>query len=111
MIAADDSDEQEEWDDEGFFFREIGNADGKAWKEEIDVNGTKIQFKLDSGADVTVIGGSIYSRFFRQNKLERSRKKLFGIRSVCLSAPKKVGVIAADDSDEQEERDDEGFFL
>ena len=87
-----DSDEQEERDDEGFFLGEIGNADGKAWKEEIAVNGTKIQFKLDSGADVTVIGGSIYSRFFGQNKLERSRKKLF---SPCKSPLSCLGVLKA----------------
>ena len=89
VIAADDSDEEER-DDEGFFLGEIGNADGKAWKGEIDVNGTKIQFKLDSRADVTVIGGSIYSRFFGQNKLERTRKKLFG---PCKSPLSCLGVL------------------
>ena len=41
MIATDDSDEQEERDDDGFFLGEIGNAAGKPWKEEIDVYGTK----------------------------------------------------------------------
>ena len=41
VIATDDSDEQEERDDDGFFLGEIGNAAGKPWKEGIDVYGTK----------------------------------------------------------------------
>ena len=40
-------------------------------------------------SDVTVIGGSIYSRF---NKLERSRKKLFG---PCKSPLPCLGVLKA----------------
>ena len=42
------------------------------------MNGMAIKFKLDTGADVTVIGNSIYSRFFINTNLLRARKKLFG---------------------------------
>ena len=50
----------------------------KHWSEEIEVNGVTVKFKLDTGADVTVIGDSIYSRFFSKTKLQRAHKKLFG---------------------------------
>ena len=34
----------------------------KHWSKEIEVNGVTIKFMLDTGAYVTVIGDSIYSR-------------------------------------------------
>ena len=42
------------------------------------MNGVTIKFKLDTGADVTVIGDSIYSRFFSKTNLQRAHKKLYG---------------------------------
>ena len=35
--------------------------------EEVKVNGVTIKFKLDTGADVTVIKDSTYTRFFHKN--------------------------------------------
>jgi len=50
----------------------------KHWSEEIEVNGVTIKFKLDKGADMTVIGDSIYSHFFSKTNLLIAHKKLFG---------------------------------
>ena len=38
------------------------------------MNGVTIKFKLDTGADVTVIGDSIFSK----TNLQRAHKKLYG---------------------------------
>lgn len=80
-IAADDPEEQDkvDSDDDGFFLGAIGNTDGKMkhWSEEVVVNGVTIKFKLDMGADVTVIGDLIYSHFFSKTKLEKAHKNLF----------------------------------
>ena len=72
-ITADDAEEQDDTDseDDGFFLGVISNKDEKVkqWSEEIEVNGMTIKFKLDMGADVTVIGDSIYSHFFSNTNL------------------------------------------
>ena len=95
-IAADDSEEQDETvsDDDGFFLGAIGNKDEKVkhWSEEIEVNDVTIKFKLDTGADVTVIGDSIYSRFFSKTNLQRAHKKLFG---PCKSKLHCLGILQA----------------
>ena len=48
---------------------------GKYWCEDIKVNGVKLTFKLDTGAEVTIIRDLIYARF---SDLEKARKRLFG---------------------------------
>lgn len=42
------------------------------------MNGVTVKFKLHTGADVTVIGDSIYSRFFSKTNLQRAQNKLYG---------------------------------
>ena len=44
----------------------------------IFTNKKTINFKLDSGVDVTIIGGSVYSCFFSNVTLEKSCRKLHG---------------------------------
>ena len=51
---------------------------GKYWCEDIKVNGVTLTFKLDTGAEVTIIRDLIYSRFFSETDLEKARKRLFG---------------------------------
>ena len=67
-IAAGNPEKQDEIgsDDDGFFLGVIGNTDRqtKHWSEEVEVNGVTIKFKLDTGADVTVIGDETYTHFF-----------------------------------------------
>ena len=48
-------------EDDVFFLGAIGNKEEKMkhWSEEIEVNDVTVKFKLDTGADVTVIGDSI----------------------------------------------------
>ena len=95
-IAADDAEEQDETDseDNGFFLGAIGNKDEKVkhWSEEIEANGVTIKFKLDTGADVTVSGDSIYSRFFSKTNLQRAHKKLF---EPCKSKLHCLGILQA----------------
>ena len=95
-IAAGDSKEPDEVDsdEDGFFLGVIGNTDRKTkhWSEEVEVNGVTVKFKLDTGADVTVIGDSIYTRFFSKNKLEKAHKKLFG---PCKSRLPCLGILQA----------------
>ena len=71
-ITADDPEKQDkiDSDDDGFFLGAIGHTDRKTkhWT---------VKFKLDTGADVTVIGDLMYIRFFSKNKLEKAHKKLF----------------------------------
>ena len=65
----------------------------KHWSEEIEVNGVTIKFKLDTGAYVTVIGDSIYSRFFSKTNLQRAhKKKLYG---PCKSKLYGLGILQA----------------
>ena len=93
-IAAEDAEEQNETDseDDGFFLGMIGNKEEKMkhWSEEIEVNSMTIKFKLDMGADVTVIGDSIYSHFFSNTNLWRTHKKLFG---PCKSKLHCLGIL------------------
>jgi len=95
-IAADDAEEQDKTDskDDGFFLGAIRNKDEKVehWSEEIEVNGVTIKFKLDTGAEVMVIGDSIYSCFFRNTNLQRAHKKLFG---PCKSKLHCLGILQA----------------
>ena len=57
-----------------------------------EVNDVRIKFKLDTGADVTVIGDSIYSRFFSKTNLQRAHKKLFG---PCKTKLHCLGILQA----------------
>jgi len=95
-ITADDAEEQDDTDseDDGFFLGVISNKDEKVkqWSEEIEVNGMTIKFKLDMGADVTVIGDSIYSHFFSNTNLQRAHKKIFG---PCKSKLHCLGILQA----------------
>ena len=52
----------------------------KVWKAEVCVNGKQVQFKLDSGVDVSVIPFSLFQKFDRNTctNLERSSKTLLG---------------------------------
>ena len=95
-IAVEDAEEQNETDSEGdgFFLRAIEDKEEKMkhWSEEIEMNGMTIKFKLDTGADVTVIRDSIYSHFFNNTNLLRTHKKPFG---PCKSKLHCLGILHA----------------
>lgn len=95
-ISAEDAGEKNETgrEDDGFFLGAIGDKREKIkhCNEEIEVNGVTIRFKLDTGTDVTVIGDSIYSRFFGKTNLQRAHTKLYG---PCKSKLHCLGILQA----------------
>ena len=62
------------------------------WRTDISVNGTKVNFKLDSGADVSVISEEIYNQLNSATALQKPDKKLFG---PCKTPLKCVGKFKA----------------
>ncbi|XP_028514411.1 uncharacterized protein K02A2.6 [Exaiptasia diaphana] len=83
--------ETEETDDE-YFFGEISGGGNKAWKAKVKVNNVVIDFKLDSGADVTVIGDEMYKTLLSSYSLRDTNKRLYG---PCRTHMKCLGTIDA----------------
>lgn len=52
------------------FLGELGSERSKPWMQNIKLNGENIDFKLDTGADVTSIPENIY-RPNRDNELQK----------------------------------------
>lgn len=59
------------------FLRELVSERAKPWMQNIKLNGENVDFKLDTGADVTSIPEKMY-RPNRDNELQKPRKKLLG---------------------------------
>ena len=56
----------------------VSNSGNKPWTADIKVNETTILFKIDSGADVTVIPLTVYQRSNLQPTLKSTSKVLMG---------------------------------
>ena len=56
----------------------------------MDIEGQEIDFKVDSGTDVSVIGDTIYYKYFNNMLLRKTNKRLF---SPCQNPLKILGVI------------------
>ncbi|CAI5638740.1 unnamed protein product [Oreochromis niloticus] len=70
----------EEEEEQGFFLGSV-SSDGQAWTAIIQVKDAKIAFKLDTGADVTVIADSDLSKIFANEHrpvLQQPEKPLLG---------------------------------
>lgn len=74
-----------------FFLGEIviESIEAEPWKADLEVNDCKFQFKLDSGADVTVVPISVYDKVSNKSnlKLQSTNKILLGpckYRLKCL---------------------------
>ncbi|XP_042072880.1 uncharacterized protein K02A2.6-like [Haplochromis burtoni] len=70
----------EEEEEQGFFLGSV-SSDGQAWTAIIQVKDAKITFKLDTGADVTVIADSDLSKIFANEHrpvLQQPEKPLLG---------------------------------
>uniref|UniRef100_A0A3P8TBN5 ribonuclease H n=1 Tax=Amphiprion percula TaxID=161767 RepID=A0A3P8TBN5_AMPPE len=63
--------------EECVFLGEIGTERSQPWTEKVTLNGTKVEFKLDTGADVTSIPDKLY-RPERDGRLQKPTKKLLG---------------------------------
>lgn len=73
----------EEEEEDSYFLGEIVtveavNSQTKAWTASILVNNKQIQFKIDSGADVTVIPESTYAQLATKTELQGTNKVLLG---------------------------------
>ena len=74
---------QSDQDNKEFFFGEIhvdqlDSVSQSPWKADIQVNDKVVNFKLDSGADVSVLSASIYDSLKPSVKLEPTNKVLLG---------------------------------
>ena len=74
---------QSNQDDKEFFFGEIhidqlDSVSQSPWKADIQVNDQVVNFKLDSGADVSVLPASVYDSLKPSVKLESTNKVLLG---------------------------------
>ena len=85
--------------DERFFLGEVIEAihsdkrGSQPWKAEVLVNNSRVSFKLDSGADVTVIPLDLYEKLCNQSgELQPSNKVLMGL---CRQQIDCVGKIRA----------------
>ena len=67
----------------------VVNGGTKLWTIGIQLNGDPIDFKIDTGADVTVIPASVYKKS-RDNKLQPARKLLRGPSQHTLTVLGKV---------------------
>ena len=69
---------------ESAFLGELAEMDaiqgeaGQSWTAKIKVNGQLLDFKVDTGADVTVIPPSLYHNMKQKSPLTRSTKRLMG---------------------------------
>ena len=64
--------------DSKVFLGEVSVNEHKPWTADIIVNQDCVTFKLDSGADVTVIPASTYNKLTDKPPLCKTQKKLYG---------------------------------
>ena len=66
MVVSDTHEEEEPVDN---FLKAVYSSEGKAWTESLYLSNAKLEFKIDTGAEVTVIPESIatpYQSLYRQ---------------------------------------------
>ncbi|XP_034038462.1 golgin subfamily A member 3 [Thalassophryne amazonica] len=66
------------------FLGEVGTVRSQPWMQKVKLNGENIDFKLDTGADVTSIPEGLYSPD-RDGKLQKPKKTLLGPGSYPLN--------------------------
>ncbi|XP_034075852.1 uncharacterized protein K02A2.6-like [Gymnodraco acuticeps] len=67
-------------EEESLFLGSI-EADNDPWMADIDINNKSVQFKIDTGADVTVIPHSVFKEVYKHKAppaLQKPRKPLWG---------------------------------
>ncbi|XP_015747165.1 PREDICTED: uncharacterized protein K02A2.6-like [Acropora digitifera] len=64
--------------DSEVFLDEVSANEHKPWRADIIVNQDCVTFKLDSGADVTVLPASTYNKLTDKPLLCKTQKKLYG---------------------------------
>ena len=75
-----------ESDDDGAFMGALDNGEKSKWKTKVKINGKSVDFKVDTGADVTIITEKEYEKFPHIILLEPTTP-LVMIDSTRLSSP------------------------
>lgn len=70
---------EEEQDEEEIFLGSV-TTDGNPWMVEIDINKSSVKFKIDTGADVTVLPHTVFQSIYSDNPptLKKATKPLLG---------------------------------
>lgn len=71
-------------------------ADDEPWMADIDINDQTVQFKIDTGADVTVIPYSVFQEIYKHKNpptLQKPRKPLLGPGNSPLDVAGFVGML------------------
>lgn len=64
--------------DDEHFLGEVTSGEQKPWTADVMFNAHYVTFKLDSGADVTVLPKNVYCEFSDKPLLLKTSKKLYG---------------------------------
>jgi len=73
MVVSDTHEEEEPVDN---FLGTVHSSEGKAWTVSLYLNNTKLEFKIDTGAEVTVIPESVATPY--QSLLQTTSRRLQG---------------------------------
>lgn len=64
------------------FLGEVSTTTTRAWMEKVTLNGDAVNFKIDTGADVTSIPESLFNPE-RDGQLHKPLKRLVGPGQMC----------------------------
>ena len=69
---------------------EISGSHQQPWREDVEIEGKKINFNVYSGTDMSVIGDAAYCKYINNILLRNTNKRLL---SPCQNPLKILGVI------------------
>ncbi len=72
-------DESESSEEEFFIASVADSSSSKGWYVELPVNGHNVKFKIDSGADVSVVSLETYNNLPDVPRLRPAKHKLVGV--------------------------------
>ncbi|GLV33436.1 hypothetical protein CBL_20175, partial [Carabus blaptoides fortunei] len=72
------------------FLGEVRDDNEKQWRVPIQINNQTITFKIDTGADVTVLPAGQYTHLFQQNERNLPTRTLYGAACTKLQVNTRV---------------------